>query len=40
MASNENSRPRPVEVLGDGDRVTFVRRRDTFEDLVAGETTV
>jgi len=36
MASNYNTRPRPV----DGDRYTIVRRRETFEDLVAGETTV
>ena len=40
MASNYNSRPRPVEVLVDGDHYTLVRRRETFEDLVAGETTV
>jgi len=40
MASNYNTRPRPVEVLVDGDRYTIVRRRETFEDLVAGETTV
>ena len=39
MASNYNTRPRPVEVLVDGDRYTIVRRRETFEDLVAGETT-
>jgi diaminopimelate decarboxylase len=39
MASNYNTRPRPVEVLIDGDRYTIVRRRETFEDLVAGETT-
>jgi len=38
MASNYNTRPRPVEVLVDGDRYTIVRRRETFEDLVAGET--
>src|SRR5207245_1974705 len=35
MASNYNTRPRPVEVLVDGDRYTIVRRRETFEDLVA-----
>jgi len=29
-----------VEVLVDGDRYTIVRRRETFEDLVAGEMTV
>jgi diaminopimelate decarboxylase len=40
MASNYNTRPRPVEVLVDGDRYTIVRRRETFEDLVAGETAV
>jgi diaminopimelate decarboxylase len=40
MASNYNTRPRPVEVLVDGDRYTIVRRRETFEDLVAGETIV
>src|SRR6267378_2662464 len=40
MASNYNTRPRPVEVLVDGDRYTIVRRRETFDDLVAGETTV
>ena len=40
MASNYNTRPRAAEVLVDGDRYTIVRRRETFEDLVAGETTV
>jgi diaminopimelate decarboxylase len=40
MASNYNTRPRAAEVLVDGDRHTIVRRRETFEDLVAGETTV
>jgi diaminopimelate decarboxylase len=39
MASNYNARPRAAEVLVDGDRYTIVRRRETFEDLVAGETT-
>jgi diaminopimelate decarboxylase len=39
MASNYNTRPRAVEVLVDGDRYTIVRRRETYEDLVAGETT-
>jgi diaminopimelate decarboxylase len=37
MASNYNTRPRAVEVLVDGDRYTIVRRRETYEDLVAGE---
>jgi diaminopimelate decarboxylase len=40
MASNYNSRPRAAEVLVDGARYTIVRRRETVEDLVAGETTV
>ena len=40
MASNYNARPRAAEVLVEGDRYTIVRRRETYEDLVAGETTV
>jgi len=40
MSSNYNTRPRAAEVLVDQDRYTIVRRRETFEDLVAGETTV
>lgn len=40
MASNYNARPRAVEVLVDGTRYTIVRRRETYEDLVAGEATV
>jgi diaminopimelate decarboxylase len=38
MASNYNTRPRAAEVLVDGNRYTMVRRRETYEDLVAGET--
>ena len=37
MASNYNSRPRPPEVMVDGDRVHLVRRRERLEDLWAGE---
>jgi diaminopimelate decarboxylase len=37
MASNYNTRPRAAEVLVDGHRYTIVRRRETYEDLVAGE---
>ncbi len=37
MASNYNDRPRAAAVLVDGDRYTIVRRRETYEDLVAGE---
>jgi diaminopimelate decarboxylase len=38
MASNYNTRPRAAEVLVDSNRYTIVRRRETYEDLVAGET--
>jgi diaminopimelate decarboxylase len=34
MASHYNSRPLPAEVLVDGDRVTLVRRRQTYADMV------
>jgi diaminopimelate decarboxylase len=37
MASRYNSSPLPAEVLVDGDRLTVVRRRETYEDLVAHE---
>jgi diaminopimelate decarboxylase len=37
MASTFNSRPLAAEVLVDGDRYAVVRRRQTFEELVAGE---
>jgi diaminopimelate decarboxylase len=40
MASNDNARPPTAEVLVQGDRFTIVRRRETYKDLVAGETTV
>jgi diaminopimelate decarboxylase len=40
MASNYNTRPRPAEVLVDGTGYTIVRRRETYEDLVAGETSL
>ena len=38
MASNYNSKPLPAEVLVDGGRPRLVRRRQTPEDLVQGET--
>jgi diaminopimelate decarboxylase len=38
LASNYNSRPRPCELLVQGDHVTVVRQRETYEDLVRGET--
>lgn len=37
MASNYNARPRAAEVLVDGDRFAVVRARETYEDLVRGE---
>jgi diaminopimelate decarboxylase len=38
MASNYNSRPKPPEVLVDGSRYHVVLNRQTYEDLVSGET--
>jgi len=38
QASNYNSRPRAVEVLVEGDRYRVIRKRETFADLVRGET--
>jgi diaminopimelate decarboxylase len=38
MASNYNSRPRVPEVMGKGDRYFVIRARETYEDLVRGET--
>jgi len=37
MASNYNSRPRPAEVMVDGDQAHLVRRRERLEELWAGE---
>ncbi|QOR40521.1 diaminopimelate decarboxylase [Billgrantia diversa] len=37
MASNYNSRPRPAEVMVDGDTFHVVRRRESVESLWAGE---
>ncbi len=37
MASNYNARPRPCEVLVDGDAWRVVRQRERLEDLVRGE---
>jgi diaminopimelate decarboxylase len=37
LSSNYNSRPRPAEVLVEGDRVTLARRRETMRDLLAPE---
>jgi diaminopimelate decarboxylase len=40
MASNYNSRGRPVELLIEDDRVHVARARETWEDLVRGESTI
>ncbi|MHC8441573.1 MAG: diaminopimelate decarboxylase [Candidatus Eutrophobiaceae bacterium] len=37
MGGNYNSRPRPCEVLVDGDQIHEIRRRETLEDLWRGE---
>ncbi|MDT8271906.1 MAG: diaminopimelate decarboxylase [Desulfomonilia bacterium] len=37
MSSNYNSRPRPPEVLVDGDAYSVIFKRQTYEDLVTGE---
>ncbi|MGE5607964.1 MAG: diaminopimelate decarboxylase [Bacillota bacterium] len=37
MSSNYNNRPRVPEVLVDGDTYKVIRRRETYEDLVAAE---
>jgi diaminopimelate decarboxylase len=37
MASNYNARPRAAEVLVDGDTYTIIRKRETYEDLIANE---
>ncbi len=38
LASNYNSRPRPAEVLVNGERAELIRRRETIDDLMATET--
>lgn len=37
MAGNYNSRPRPAEIMVDGDQMHIVRRRETQEELFQGE---
>jgi len=37
MASTYNGRPRPAEVLCDGDEMIVLRERDTLADLWRGE---
>jgi diaminopimelate decarboxylase len=38
MASNYNARPRPAEVMVKGSRYELVRRRESVNDLISGET--
>ncbi|MFN2637193.1 MAG: diaminopimelate decarboxylase [Gemmatimonadaceae bacterium] len=40
MASNYNSRPRPAEVLVDGDQFAVITKRESYEDLVRNEKTL
>jgi diaminopimelate decarboxylase len=37
MASNYNTRPLPAEILVKGDQATLVRKRQTLDDVLAGE---
>jgi len=37
MSSNYNSRPRVAEVMASGDGFHVIRRRETFSDLIRGE---
>jgi diaminopimelate decarboxylase len=37
LASNYNTRPRPAEVMVEGDRAELIRPRERVEDLIAGE---
>ncbi|HEX4422595.1 MAG TPA: diaminopimelate decarboxylase [Kofleriaceae bacterium] len=37
MASNYNTRPRPAEVLVNGDRYAVIRDRETYDQMLAGE---
>jgi diaminopimelate decarboxylase len=39
MSSNYNARTRAAEVLVDGDKYSVTRKRETWEDLVRGEST-
>jgi diaminopimelate decarboxylase len=37
MASNYNSRPRPVELMVDDSEVFVIREREQLDDLLKGE---
>lgn len=38
MASNYNTRGRPTEILVDGSKVAVINARETYDDLLSGET--
>ena len=40
MSSNYNTRPRPAEIMVDGDKVYVIREREKVNDLFAGEHTL
>lgn len=40
LSSNYNSRPRAAELLVEGSHVHVARRRETWEDMIRGETTL
>jgi diaminopimelate decarboxylase len=37
MSSQYNARPRAAEVIVDGEQATLVRKRETYQDLIALE---
>lgn len=37
MLLNYNTRPRVAELMVDGEQVYVIRQRETFDDLVKGE---
>jgi len=37
LASNYNTRPRPAEVMVDGERARLIRKRETMADLIRPE---
>lgn len=37
MASNYNTRPLPAEIMVDGDKISIVRQRQSFSDIMKGE---
>jgi diaminopimelate decarboxylase len=40
MSSNYNTRPRPAEIMVDGDKAYVIRERENVNDLFAGERTL